>query len=187
MRSRSYSSCWGRVQTVCCRIVTAPSVGRVFLHSRWSSSWEGAAAGRGRPRRCSRARYASRRCALRARPRPPSACLCSRTWHSCSWCAAAPLSLAAPAYLTHTALICSGEHPPPTSPPQRSSQAVEEQLGIRRAAQSIIYGGRLLRRGELVADVLHDGAVIFVQVDTTPTPAPPHSQPMAYTTAVHST
>ena len=81
--------------------------------------------------------------------------------------------------------IRSGEHPP-TSLPQRSSQAVEEQLGIRRAAQSIIYGGRLLRSEELVGDVLHDGAVIFVQVDTTPAPAP-HSQPMAYTTAAHST
>ena len=64
---------------------------------------------------------------------------------------------------------------------------MEEQLGIRRAAQSIVYGGRLLRSEELVADVLHDGAVIFVQVDTTPNPAPPHSQPMAYTTDVHST
>ena len=82
--------------------------------------------------------------------------------------------------------IRSGEHPP-TSLPQRSSQAVEEQLGIRRAAQSIVYGGRLLRSEELVADVLHDGAVIFVQVDTTPNPAPSHSQPMAYTTDVHST
>ena len=62
---------------------------------------------------------------------------------------------------------------------------MEEQLGIRRAAQSIIYGGRLLRSEELVGDVLHDGAVIFVQVDTTPTA--PHSQPMAYATAAHST
>ena len=68
--------------------------------------------------------------------------------------------------------IRSGEHPP-TSLPQRSSQAVEEQLGIRRAAQSIIYGGRLLLSEELVRDVLHDGAVIFVQVDTTPAPPPP--------------
>ena len=70
--------------------------------------------------------------------------------------------------------IRSGEHPP-TSLPQCSSQAVEEQLGIRRAAQSIIYGGRLLRSEELVGDVLHDGAVIFVQVDTTPAPPPTHS------------
>ena len=52
---------------------------------------------------------------------------------------------------------------------------MEEQLGIRRAAQSIIYGGRLLRSEELVGDVLHDGAVIFVQVDTTPAPPPTHS------------
>jgi hypothetical protein len=49
---------------------------------------------------------------------------------------------------------------------------VEEQLGIRRAAQAIIYGGRVLRSEELVGDVLHDGAMIFVQVDTPRTPHP---------------
>jgi len=59
---------------------------------------------------------------------------------------------------------------PPLSDVAHLQLAVERQLGIRRAAQTLIYGGRLLRSDALLTDVLQDGAVIFVKVDTSAFP-----------------